>query len=88
VTPDEVAARAMWKLTAEATRLACKVPVLPAFAPVFTADEFPCDECKECLERAPLMLEYHRLAALYPDAVPQFAPKEVLNAVKAARSAK
>lgn len=85
MTPDEVAAKAMDRLTADVARLACKVPALPAFAPVFTADEFPCDECAACLERAPLMLEYHRLAALYQDSVPKNAPKNVRRAVKLAR---
>ena len=85
MTPDEVAGRAMERLTAEVARLACRVPVLPAFAPVFTADEFPCEECANCVERMPLMLEYHRLASLYPDAVPTNAPKDVRRAVKLAR---
>ena len=45
----------------------------------------PCGNCTPCNEKAEMLAQYHRLAALYPDAVPMFAPKSVLDAVKAAR---
>jgi hypothetical protein len=77
VTPEATAGAAMTQLVARLRAVECVV-----YKPN------PCRSCANCLARVPLMADLHRLAALYPDAVPQFAPKEVLNAVKAARSAK
>lgn len=77
MTPEATAGAAMNLLVARLRAVECVV-----YKPN------PCRSCANCMARVPMMADLHRLAALYPDAVPEFAPKAVLDAVKAARSAK
>lgn len=41
----------------------------------------PCENCGHCAETKASLAEYHRLAALYPSAVPDDAPTEVKMAL-------
>lgn len=72
MTPDEVAARAMGRLSADLRTLHCPLRRYE-----------PCGNCGYCTSRKEAMAEYHRLAALYPKSVPDTAPPEVKVAVHA-----
>lgn len=72
MTPDEVAARAMGRLSSDIEWSRCQ-----------NSRPIPCDDCGNCAARKAAMAEYHRLAALYPKSVPDTAPAEVKVAVYA-----
>lgn len=72
MTPEQVAQEAMHRLSTDLQWFDCRV-----------GRSMRCGACAECIESKRVLSEYHRLAALYPDAVPSTAPTEVKVAVRA-----